>query len=161
MNSLSEWVANNTTNDGIIVDVGCGDKRYSNYLISLGRSVITIDAWDKVNPDICLDVTKNDLPFDENSVDYIIMLDFIEHLEKQDGFDLIEKCKKVCKKSLLIFTPGWWSDNSENVNDPSLWCYGNTYDYHLSLWNYEDLNEFEFHTLNGFERYISAIWKKG
>jgi 2-polyprenyl-3-methyl-5-hydroxy-6-metoxy-1,4-benzoquinol methylase len=35
-----------------ILDIGCGDKRYSNFLIANNRKVTTVDAWEKVNPDI-------------------------------------------------------------------------------------------------------------
>lgn len=160
MNSLAEWVVNFTSPGELVLDVGCGDKRYSNYLKNFGRNIITVDAWENVSPDVCLDVTKSELPFENNSVDHVIMLDFIEHLEKSDGEKLIESCKKICKKSIFIFTPGWWSDNAENVNNPQLWCYGNNFDYHLSLWSENDLKDFEFYTLNGFDKYVSGIWRK-
>jgi len=48
-----------------------------------------------------------------------------------------------------LLTPLWWSDNAENVNNSALWCYGNKYDYHKSLWTLDDFV--------GWERQHSTI----
>lgn len=119
-----------------LLDVGCGDRKISSQLNC--KKIVTLDAWDKVNPDVLIDLEKADLPFEENSFDTVLMLDFIEHVEKERGFELIEQVKKIARKNIILLTPLWWQDNSENVNNPSLWCYGNKFDYHKSLWTIED-----------------------
>jgi SAM-dependent methyltransferase len=117
----------------LVLDVGCGNKGYSMY-----GKCYTIDAWEKVNPDMVLDLEKDELPFEDNSFDYILLLDVLEHLEKEKGIILLEKCKKIVKNKIIVFTPLIWDDNSKNVENPDLWCYGNKYDYHKSLWEVDD-----------------------
>ena len=72
------------------------------------------------------------------SFDVLLMIDFIEHLEKERGIIILEQAKQVARKVVLLLTPLWWQDNAVNVNNPDLWCYGNKYDYHKSLWTLED-----------------------
>jgi len=117
--------------DSKVLDLGCGIKTYSNF----SKFTTTVDAWHKVNPDLLLDLEKYPLPFEENTFDYITMIDFIEHLDKNRGKILLNQCKKIVKDKIILFTPLFWDDNSKNVNDPRCWAYGNEYDYHKSLWN--------------------------
>jgi len=116
-----------------VLDIGCGNKKYSN----LSNNTTTLDAWEKVQPDILLDVAENPLPFEDKSFSVILLIDVIEHMEKEAGERLLEECKRVASK-IFLYTPLWWDDNAENVENPDLWCYGNPYDYHKSLWAKED-----------------------
>jgi len=120
--------------DATVLDLGCGVKNHSIY----SDHTTTVDAWDKLSPDILMDLEKEELPFDDNSFDYITMIDFIEHLDKEAGKLLLDKCKKIVRKKLILFTPLFWDDNSRNVNNRSCWAYGNKYDYHKSLWDLEN-----------------------
>ena len=124
-----------------VLDIGCGDKGRSKNLNC--KEVVTLDAWLNVNPDILLDLTTNNIPFDYNSFDIILMIDFIEHVEKERGEELIKQAKDIASKGIILLTPLWWTDNSQNVNNPDLWCYGNKYDYHKSLWTLEDFSDWK------------------
>ncbi len=117
-----------------VLDIGCGIKTHSNY----SHNTTTIDAWDKLEPDIRLDVTKEKLPFKENSFDIITMIDFIEHLDKESGENLLVQCKEIARDKIIIYTPLFFDDNSRNVENPSCWAYGNPYDYHRSVWSLEE-----------------------
>ena len=68
------------------------------------------------------------------------MIDFIEHLDKDAGLRLLDSVKTLTTKKIVLLTPleEIWDDNHKNVNDPRLWCYGNTFDIHKSLWHKED-----------------------
>lgn len=135
--SLTPYLEQLIEKDSRVLDIGCGNKVYS----SISSNTTTVDAWEKVNPDILLDVTKQVLPFEENSFDYITLLDFIEHLDKDSGFQLIEQCKKIVRKKIILFTPLFWDTNEDNVNNPDLWCYGNPFDVHKSLWDENDFKD--------------------
>lgn len=143
-----------------ILDIGCGNKAKTNYIKNkLTKGTIkTLDAWEKTQPDYLIDVGKNDLPFKENEFDTIIMLDFIEHLEKNRGFEIIEQCKKICKKHIAIYTPLWWTDNKKNVENPKGWYYNNHYDLHQSLWKTEDFKDFK--DLNYGANRFFGVWSK-
>jgi cyclopropane fatty-acyl-phospholipid synthase-like methyltransferase len=128
-----------------VLDLGCGIKTYSNY----SQFTTTVDAWDKVEPDLLIDLEKEELPFKENSFDYVTMIDFIEHLDKDRGKVLLEKCKKIVRNKIILFTPLFWDDNSKNVNNPRCWAFNNKYDYHKSLWNVEEDFK-DWHTINNY-----------
>lgn len=142
-----------------VLDIGCGDKRRSSDLVC--RKVVTLDAWDKVNPDILLDLESNDLPFTEESFDVVLMIDFIEHLGRERGKIILEQAKSVSKRHVILLTPLWWTDNSENVNNTKLWCYGNIYDHHKSLWGISDFDGWRrIQGLVGLNNYFVGVWDK-
>jgi len=73
--------------------------------------------------------------FPANSVDTVILLDVIEHLEKEEWLKLLEKTIKIARKQVIIFTPywflpqevpvwmkdAWWLDWAEWQNHKSWW----------------------------------------
>jgi hypothetical protein len=158
--ALIDVVNRNLRIQDTVLDIGCGDKSLSKRFKC--KKLITLDAWDKVKPDILLDLSTNKIPFEENSVDVVVMLDFIEHLEKTVGAGIIEQAKKITRRSIILLTPLWWTDNSVNVNDPDMWCYGNIYDFHKSLWTLEDFvgwNRFT-NNPNVSDEYFVGAWTK-
>ena len=155
INDLIKTYVNETDK---VLDIGCGDKRRSSDLIC--KEVVTLDAWDKTRPDVLLDLEINDLPFPEQSFDVVLIIDFIEHLDKERGRIILEQAKRVTKRVVIILTPLWWQDNAENVNNPELWCYNNEYDYHKSLWKVDDFTGWErINGLKGLANYFVGVYK--
>ena len=134
-----------------ILDVGCGNRDRTK---GLPNEVVSVDAWENVRPDMLLDLSKELFPFTDRSFDVVLMIDFIEHLEKERGKVVLQDAKRVGKK-IILFTPLWWTDNSDNVKNPSLWCFNNPYDYHKSLWTVSD---FEGWQRIPFESYFLGVW---
>lgn len=143
-----------------LLDLGCGPKLYSTPFKDKCKKILTVDAWESVNPDIVADLEKEDLISIVNGerFDYTLMLDFIEHLEKPAGIRLIEAVKKITNKKIILLTPleEIWDDNHKNVNDPTLWCYGNSFDLHKSVWTKKDFvnSGWEPLELKGLEKYF-------
>ena len=142
------------------LDLGSGRGDYSD----LAFNTTTVDAWEGVDADYYIDLEKEKLPFEDNSFDTVMMIDFIEHLEKEAGLRLIEDCKKIARKRIVLFTPLFWTDNSENVENPDCWAYGNPYDYHKSLWTQEDFESTGWKTFHIFglpnRRQWLGYWEK-
>ncbi len=128
-----------------ILDLGCGPKLYSDPFKDRCSKIITIDAWESVNPDFVADLETVDLNtlLGGEKFDYVLMIDFIEHLDKDAGIRLLDSVKTLTTKKIVLLTPleEIWDDNHKNVNDPRLWCYGNTFDIHKSLWHKEDFTD--------------------
>lgn len=144
-----------------VLDIGCGPKLYSTPLKEQGSTVLTIDAWSWVEPDIVADLEKTLVSeLVDSKFDYILMLDFIEHLDKAAGLRLIEDCKKVVNKKIFLLTPmeEIWTENHENVEDPRLWCYGNQYDLHKSMWTREDFAGWTTIDLPKFDNYYVGYY---
>jgi hypothetical protein len=137
MKSMDDAVEQYISPTDRVLDIGSGSKQYQNFEC---KEIIGIDAWEKVNPDILLDLEEENLPFEDNSFDVVLMIDFIEHLTKDRGFEIIEEAKRVATDKVVIFTPLFWVTNEENTNDPELWCYGNKFNIHKSLWELEDFD---------------------
>jgi hypothetical protein len=88
------------------------------------------------------------------------MIDFIEHLDKDAGLRLIDSVKALTNKKIIFLTPleEIWDDNHKNVNDPRLWCYGNTFDIHKSLWHRADFSDWETLNLPGLHQYFVGVF---
>jgi hypothetical protein len=154
---LTAYLLENVESNSSLLDVGCGPKLYSTPFIGICKSILTIDAWDWVEPDIVANLETDNIQdvVNNEKFDYVLMLDFIEHLDKAAGLKLIEDCKKICNKKIFLLTPleEIWTDNHENVEDESLWCYGNKFDIHKSLWYKTDFDGWTEITVPGFENY--------
>jgi len=89
-----------------ILDLGCGDGVYSNRLKGLGFEVVASDMdpgrfkyHDSIRFE-AVDLGKP-LPFTENSFDYVICLEVIEHLYNPDF--VISEINRVLKSSGVLF----------------------------------------------------------
>lgn len=135
---LKSWVMKETRDAKSILDLGCGTKWYWEAFCTEGQTVVGVDAYAPFGPHHILDLELESLPFDPESFDVILMLDFIEHLSRHKGEQVMEDAKVITRDKILMVTPLIWNDNSENVNDPTSNHFGNEYDFHKSLWTLED-----------------------
>lgn len=161
---LLKFLYSRIQKDSTLLDIGCGPKIYSNPFKDICSEILTIDAWHPTNPDILLNVEKESiLPYLNNKkYDYILLLDFIEHLEKEAGNKLIEDCKLICSQEIIMLTPceNIWTSNKENVQNPSLWSFNNVYDMHKSIWAESDFIGWNKIDLTGFKDYLVYVWKR-
>ena len=144
-----------------LLDLGCGPKLYSNALRDLCAPVLTVDAWSWVEPDIVANLETTPLhEITDQTWDYVLMLDFIEHLDKQAGLGLIEQVKSQTRRGIFLLTPmeEIWTNNQEHVDDPRLWSHGNQYDLHKSLWRPEDFLGWQNITLPKLQNYFVGYY---
>lgn len=95
---------------GKILDLGCGDGDYSKRLKDLGFDVIAGDIdlvrfkyKNEIEFEHC-DITK-ELPFADNTFDYVLMAEVVEHL--RNPYTVIPEINRIIKKngSLILSTP--------------------------------------------------------
>jgi predicted TPR repeat methyltransferase len=145
-----------------LLDLGCGPKMYSNPLREQCSRILTVDAWDWVEPDVVADLETTPLnDITQDRWDYVLMLDFIEHLDKVAGLRLIDQVKQITNRRVFLLTlmEEIWTENHENVDNPELWCHGNEYDLHKSLWTPEDFAGFTRVNIRGFEEYYVGYYE--
>jgi len=145
-----------------VLDLGCGPKLYSDPLKSQCSRVVTVDGWAWVEPDIVANLETTPLKdIVSDRFDYILMLDFIEHLDKSQGMRLIKECQQQVNKKIFLLTPleTIWTENHENVNNPDLWCHGNELDHHKSMWAPEDFPDFVRVYPRYFEDYFVGFYE--
>jgi predicted TPR repeat methyltransferase len=163
-NSVIKFLQSHITKCSSLLDLGCGPKLYSNAFREVCDRILTVDAWKKLKPDVVADLEKENIidVVKNEKFDYIIMLDFIEHLDKAAGKKLIEECKSICNKKIFLFTPleEIWTDNHHNVEDESLWCYGNEYDHHKSVWAESDFVGWNHVAIPKLKKYYFGYYEK-
>ena len=78
------------------MNLGSGSKRIENYL--------NVDKFDKFNPDIVHDLETFPFPFEDNSVDKIILSHVLEHIgQHPDTFNSIMKeLFRICKNGSIL-----------------------------------------------------------
>ena len=78
------------------LNLGSGSKRVKNY--------INVDKYEIFKPDIVHDLEKFPYPFDDNSVDNIILSHILEHIgQNPNVFNLIMKeLYRICKNLSLL-----------------------------------------------------------
>jgi hypothetical protein len=134
-----EFMSRGVTADTTLLDLGCGDKSLSKQFPT--GKITTLDSYEKFSPDIFHNLNAP-LPFKNDSYDLAILLDVIEHLEKERGFQLLEEIKKVIKSRFFVLTPLHWQENDVETNNPNSPYYHNNYNLHHSLWTPEDFKDF-------------------
>ena len=155
--AIDKFVYENVAPGESVLDLGCGDKQRTK-ILTQDNKVVSVDVWDKAQPDIVLDLEIAPLPFEDNSFDVVLMIDFIEHLDKEAGQKIMEEAKRVCKKKVILFTPAFWTDNKENIENPELWSYQNKYDLHKSFWSVEDFPGWKAHQYQD-QRFLLRVWE--
>ena len=135
-----------------ILDLGCGYNssiQYCNVPFSVGVELFEPYLQESKkkgihNQYIKADVRKVELK--PKSFDAVVLLDVLEHLTKEEGYELIRKMEKYARKKIIIFTPNGlvWQDGCDN----------NSLQEHKSGWGVEELEKL------GFKVFGINGWKK-
>ena len=153
-----------------ILDLGCGRGKQMQFLNKSKRFYTTgIDLLppylDECQRDGSYDRVYRrdvrDLPYPDKSVDIVICLELLEHLEKEDGEKLIKDMVRIARKQVLVETP-IGSYDWEGIH-------GNPLNKHLYVWSLAELQECGFDVIygqslkgmsgdNGWSRHIPFRW---
>ncbi|MFH1005017.1 MAG: class I SAM-dependent methyltransferase [Bacteroidota bacterium] len=138
-----------------LLDVGCGSDSPIKYFSKKIKHCVGVDAFqssiDKSktkeihNEYHLMNVLDIDKKFPEKSFDYVIASDLIEHLEKENGFKLIEIMEKLARKKVIIFTPNGFLKQHEYDR--------NKYQIHLSGWKIDEMKKlgYKITGINGWK----------
>ena len=108
-----------------VLDLGCGKDSPIQYCKSIEYSV-GIEAFKpsletsklrKIHSKYITDNILN-VDFEENSFDAVIIIEVIEHLDKNDALNLVEKVYKWAKKKIIITTPNGFLPQLELDSNP-------------------------------------------
>ena len=89
--------------EGARLNLGCGRAQYTN--------LINIDNNTNLNPDINIDLFNFPYAIENNSVSFVLMHHFLEHVPKNIYFKFITELNRMCKDSAIIeiFSPYYTS----------------------------------------------------
>jgi len=119
MNWLGDLVQKEITGNDSVSSLGCGVLQEVMGLRC--KSFVGFDIYEPyinkikllgVNA-ICADITKYE--FGINTIDVVIALDILEHLDFKEAYNLIKKMKRMARKKVIIYTPSHFFDNI-NIN---------------------------------------------
>ena len=92
----------NFSNGMRILDVGCRDLQLVKYLPN-NIEYNAVDLEPKNNKVIKVDLNKDNLPFKDNTFDYVFCLEVLEHI--YSPFKVLSELKRVSKKYVVISVP--------------------------------------------------------
>lgn len=78
---------------------------------------INIDVSNACKPDLVLDLSKEKLPYDDNSVDAILGVDFIEHIF--NPIPVMNECWRVLKPGHTIYLETPLAGSNDFWKDPT------------------------------------------
>jgi hypothetical protein len=81
--------------------------------------------------------------FPDNSVDTVFALDFIEHLEKEDGLQMLREAQRVARRQVVVYTPhGFFPQTYDDPEKEDRWGMdGGYWQTHRSGWDMEDFGD--------------------
>jgi len=135
-----------------VLDLGCGCNspiQYCNVPFSVGVELFEPYLQESKKKSIHNEYINADIrkiEFKTKSFDAVMAIDVLEHLTKEEGYELIRKMEKWGSKKIIIFTPNGlvWQDGYDN----------NSLQEHKSGWNVEELEKL------GFKVFGINGWKK-
>jgi len=111
----------------ILLDVGCGENSVARHISGIDEK-IGIDIFPEAvkkskesgihNKYFCDDVRKIGELFQPKSIDCVMAMDLVEHLDKQEALDLIGKMEKIGKKVVIIQTTNGFFPQGEYASNP-------------------------------------------
>lgn len=78
----------------------------------------------------------------DKSVDSVFALDFIEHLEKEDGLRMLREAERIARVQIVVYTPNGFFPQSYKPGGRDRWGMdGGFWQTHRSGWGVEDFGE--------------------
>jgi hypothetical protein len=79
----------------------------------------------------------------DKSVDTVFALDFIEHLEKEDGLRMLREAERVARQQIVVYTPhGFFPQSYDDPEKHDRWGMdGGYWQTHRSGWDFEDFGD--------------------
>ena len=135
-----------------VLDLGCGYNspiQYCNVPYSVGVELFEPYLQESQKKHIYNQYIKADIrkvEFEPKSFDAILCSEVLEHLTKEEGYELIKKMEEWARKKIIITTPNGylWQDGYDN----------NSMQEHKSGWSVEELENLGFNVfgMNGWKK---------
>jgi SAM-dependent methyltransferase len=92
------------------INIGAGYKRYPDF--------VNVDQDSNTNPDYQVNLETENLPFEDNTVEYVIAHHILEHLG-EGYFHLLQELYRVCKNGAIIDIRVPHPNHEIFLNDPT------------------------------------------
>lgn len=141
------WIEKNTKGSNSVVELGAG---FFNRLSAVNKEVnnkIGIEIYkpyiDNAKYNDCIkiegDILNYDILLKDYEKDTVMIIDVLEHFDKNVGFELIERLKKDFNKIILMLPIGVYEQDKDVTGHG-----GHEYQTHKSYWYEEDVKKLNF-----------------
>jgi len=101
-----------------ILDIGCGDGRNFNptsgiYVGIDGNNRILSYKPETINFLMDYDFSDGNIPFLDKTFDVVLLIDVIEHLEKDKAVLLLKEAERIARERIIIYTPDGFLEQNE------------------------------------------------
>ncbi|MDO8529167.1 MAG: class I SAM-dependent methyltransferase [bacterium] len=126
-----------------VLDLGCGPSSPLQYSKNIDYSV-GVEAFApylgeskkrKIHTEY-IEKRIEEVDFPEKSFDAVIMIEVLEHLTEEKGYEILKKAEKWARKKVIVSTPNGFLPQRERDD--------NQFQKHLSGWNIKTLNKLGF-----------------
>jgi len=141
---LHEWINEKTTNSKIVVELGAGFFGCLAYVNKNTEKKIGIEIWEPYIQnsiyDDCIKIHGNIFDYEillsESDYDTVMIIDVLEHFEKEESIKLIESLKKRFRKVLLMIPEG------NHPQEEDVTGFGaHEFQTHKSTWIFSEISE--------------------
>lgn len=120
MNWLGELIQKELLETDSILDLGCGIMSTTK---GIYNNILGVDIWPRYLNEIKnkyntvkISMEETDR-FMDKSYDVVFCLDVLEHLEYPLALKIIDECKRIARRKVIIYTPSIHKDNSNAEKD--------------------------------------------
>jgi hypothetical protein len=144
---LDEWIKNNTATTTSIVELGAGffaklSAVHPNVQLKIGIEIYK-PYIDNATYHDCIKIHGSALNYKELLKDYVVdtvmIIDVLEHFDKNVGYELINNLKNDFKKILLMLPAGTFAQDKDVTGFG-----GHEYQTHKSYWYIDDIKNLSF-----------------
>ena len=137
-----------------LLDIGCGDsspiQSFSKRMFCVGIDIfkpsIEKSRKKKIHKEYHkINYSNVEKLIKESSFDCVLASDFIEHLKKEEGYNLLKIMERLSKKKVIVFTPNGFLPTGEHE--------GNPWQVHKSGWTVKEMKDFGYkvYGINGLK----------
>lgn len=133
-----------------VLDVACGLSLKSKYIPAQIRVGVDIHEpyFNHIEADVPYVVVKHDVRtlreiFTPKSFDPVIAIDIIEHITKEEGFELMRQCEEIARKAVIFETPKGYVPQNIDIQGHG----GDEWQTHRSGWQPEEFEERGYKTV--------------
>jgi SAM-dependent methyltransferase len=126
-----------------VLDLGCGPSSPLQYCKSIKYSVgveifrpyLEESKKRKIHTEY-VEKRVEEVDFPEKKFDAVVLIEVLEHLSKEKGYEILKKADKWAKKKVIVSTPNGYMPQRERD--------GNPLQKHLSGWDKKTMEELSF-----------------
>jgi len=132
-----------------LLDIGCGDGNHVSGLAPYLQRLIGIDISPQsltlanqrgvYTETILIDARNIDRVFPKNSFHCVVAFDLIEHIEKSQGWNILEAMERIALRKVIVFTPNGFLNQGPMD--------GNEHQIHRSGWSVSDMHSRGYHVI--------------